>query len=127
MKIAVIGSRTFNDAALLENTLLEKLDINAVTGLVSGGAQGADSLAEAFAVKYGLPVQVFKPDWKQFGRGAGVIRNKQIIAVSDQVIAFWDGKSKGTLNSINLAKKLCKPLILVEYNYASNFYLGEPS
>lgn len=116
MKIAVIGSRTFNDAALLENTLLEKLDMNAVTELVSGGAQGADSLAEAFAAKYGLAIQVFKPDWKQFGRGAGVIRNKEIIAAADQVIAFWDGKSKGTLSSINLAKKLCKPLILVEYS-----------
>lgn len=126
MKIAVIGSRTFNDAALLENTLLEKLAMSDVTGLVSGGAQGADSLAEAFAAKHRLAIQVFKPDWKQFGRGAGVIRNKEIIA-ADQVIAFWDGKSKGTLNSINHAKKLGKPLILVEYKYASNFYLGEPS
>lgn len=119
MKIAVIGSRTFNDAALLEKTLLEKLDINAVTTLVSGGAKGADSLAEAFAAKHGLTVQIFKPDWKQFGRGAGIIRNKEIIAAADQVIAFWDGKSKGTLSSINIAKKLCKPLVLVEYNSTS--------
>ena len=111
MKISIIGSRSFFDYTMLEKILnKEKIDI-----LVSGGARGADSLGEQYAKNNNIPTLIFKPDWKKFGRAAGFIRNKDIIDNSDKVIAFWDGKSKGTLNSINLAKKQNKKVIIYEF------------
>ena len=111
MKISIIGSRSFFDYTMLEKILnKEKIDI-----LVSGGAKGADSLGEQYAKNNNIPTLIFKPDWKKFGRAAGFIRNKDIIDNSDKVIAFWDGKSKGTLNSINLAKKQNKKVIIYEF------------
>jgi hypothetical protein len=53
------------------------------------------------------------PDWAKHGRAAGPIRNKLIISDADYVIAFWDGKSTGTLSSINIAKGLNKPLTII--------------
>lgn len=115
MKVAIIGSRSFSDYFLVEEALRTSIDLNTITAIVSGGAKGADMLAEKFATDYSLEIQVFKPDWKLYGRGAGIIRNKHIIESADRVFVFWDGKSKGTLNSINIAKKLGKDLTIVEY------------
>jgi hypothetical protein len=113
MKIAVIGSREFNNVKLLE----EKLDPfkNQIIELISGGAQGADTLAEAWALANNVPVKLFKPDWKKFARAAGIKRNEQIIESCDYCIAFWDGKSKGTASSLKFCEKLKKPFEIVVY------------
>lgn len=116
MKTAVVGSRSILDAEKIE-TLLGSL---AISHVVSGGAKGVDSIAENYARKNNLPVTIFKPDWKRFGRGAGMIRNRDIVLESQQVLAFWDGSSKGTLNSINLAikhGKILKVWIVVDGEY----------
>lgn len=106
MKAAVIGSRSFTDYEKLK-TILEGYPI---TEIVSGGAIGADSLAERYATEKGLDLTLFYPDWKAFGPAAGPIRNERIVERADEVFAFWDMKSKGTLNSIGHAhkqKKVC--------------------
>jgi len=111
MKVAVIGSRTFNDYELVKETLT-KLDI---TLLVSGGAKGADSLGERYASENNITTLIFKPDWGRHGRGAGMVRNTDIVKNSDIVVAFWDGSSKGTLDSIRKVEKLNKGLMIIKY------------
>ena len=111
-KIAVVGSRGFNDYSLLERTLTPYLPFV----LVSGGARGADSLAERFADKNNLEKIIFKPDWDKYGKRAGFLRNIKIIDESDMVIAFWDGNSSGTKSSIDLAREKNKELSVVRYN-----------
>jgi hypothetical protein len=103
MKIAVIGSRKFNDYLLLKSELDKIPNIETI---ISGGAKGADILAEQYAIENNIELIVFKADWARYGRAAGPIRNKEIINASDYVVAFWDGKSKGTLSSINIAKNI---------------------
>lgn len=109
MKVAVVGSRNFQDYDLLKQIL----DEHGITEIVSGGAKGADSLGEKYANEHNLPIVIFKPDWKRLGRGAGLARNKTIVENAEFVVAFWDGISKGTQNSINIAKNLNKPLRIV--------------
>jgi len=111
MKFAIVGSRTFENYDLVKKTLKD-LEI---TEIVSGGAKGADSLAEKYAKENNIPTKIFKPDWEKFGRAAGMIRNKHIIDYSEKVIAFWDGISKGTKNSIDHAKKQGKLLSIVSF------------
>ena len=110
MIVAVIGSRNFADYALVEATLsaLPKL-----SQVVSGGAKGADSLAQRYAEQHQIPLLVFKPDWSQFGRGAGVVRNRQIVEAAEHLIAFWDGVSKGTASSIKLARAKGVPVQVI--------------
>ena len=109
MKIAVIGSRNFRDYDLLKRTL-DDIDI---TVIISGGVKGADALGEKYAEEHQIPTMVFRPDWKRFGRRAGPVRNSTIVENADCVIAFWDGVSKGTQSSINIAKRFNKPLQIV--------------
>lgn len=112
MKIyAVIGGRTFNDYELLKSEL-DKLQIDKI---VSGGAKGADTLAERYAKEHSIPLEVFNADWDKFGKSAGYIRNEQVMTVATNVVAFWDGISKGTAHTIRIAKKQSKPVIIVDY------------
>jgi YspA, cpYpsA-related SLOG family len=111
-KVAIIGSRSFEDYELLKEVVGK---FGRDFSIVSGGAAGADRLAERYATEFGKAITVFKPDWNRYGRGAGMVRNKQIIAEADAVFAFWDGSSKGTKNSIELAKKADKPIRVVTY------------
>ena len=101
MKTAIIGSRNIVDSFKIK----EILNTYTITVVVSGGAKGVDSIAENYAIERTIPTVIFKPDWKQFGRSAGIIRNKDIVNEADRVIAFWDGKSKGTADSIKYALK----------------------
>jgi predicted Rossmann fold nucleotide-binding protein DprA/Smf involved in DNA uptake len=96
-KIAIVGSRSFSRLDLVE-AYVAALPDDAV--VVSGGAPGVDSIAEGAARRRGLEVLVFAADWRRLGRKAGPLRNRQIVAAADRVAAFWNGKSRGTLNTI---------------------------
>ena len=99
MKIAVVGSR---------NITVENLEryLTDCTEIVSGGAIGVDSCAAEYAKERGLKLTVFLPRYDRYGRAAPIVRNKQIVDYADKVLAFWDGRSKGTLSVINYAKKI---------------------
>ena len=100
MKVAVIGSRglTVSDFGryLPENT----------TEIVSGGAKGVDTSAKEYAKSNGIKLTEFLPEYTRFGRSAPLKRNITIIEYSDIVLAFWDGKSRGTKFVIDNCRKL---------------------
>ena len=132
IRIIIAGSRTYNDYTTLGNIVDHILrlrlykkgykpeDIEIVCGL----AKGADSLGEQYAITNGLQVKYFPADWNTYGKSAGYIRNKQMAEYASYrkgygaLIAFWDGKSKGTKHMINLAKEY--GLKYFVYNYQSN-------
>jgi hypothetical protein len=79
--------------------------------IISGEAAGADTLAREYAQQKGYQYEGFIPDWQSYGSMAGHIRNRKMCeyALSQGrcgMVAFWDGRSKGTRNSIKLAKEL---------------------
>ena len=81
-------------------------------------ARGIDSIAKEFAIKNKIKLIEILPDYKRYGRAATIIRNKEIVKLSDKVLAFWDGASKGTLSVIKYAEKLgveCNVIIIKQY------------
>lgn len=112
MKAAIVGSRDFDDYNYLHWVLDKIRAMFSIDGFVSGGAKGADRLAEVYADSFEIPIEIIKPKWEKFGRSAGMIRNGEIIKAADIVIAFWDGESKGTKNSIDRALKAKKRLFV---------------
>lgn len=100
MKVAVIGSRGLTvsdlDRYLPENT----------TEIVSGGAKGVDTSAREYAKKNGIKLTEFLPEYTKYGRSAPLKRNITIIEYADIVLAFWDGKSRGTKFVIDNCRRL---------------------
>jgi predicted Rossmann fold nucleotide-binding protein DprA/Smf involved in DNA uptake len=113
--IGIVGGRDFSDYQLAESKFLHLTKNIDVSRIVSGGAKGVDTMAKMIAKKQGYEILEFLPDYNKFGRGAPLMRNTTIIENSDYVIAFWDGKSRGTLDSINKARKQGKPIKIVNY------------
>ena len=109
MKVAIVGSRAY---PRLDKVREYVWSLPIDTTIVSGGARGVDITAADAAHYRKMPVIVFLPDWDTHGKSAGFRRNKQIVDEADMVVAFWDGKSKGTVHSINLAKKAGKECVV---------------
>ena len=112
-RVVVAGSRDFTDYTEAKEYIdfcISNIRKENEIVIVSGGAKGADTLGEQYAEENGFNVERYLPDWEKYGRGAGIRRNKTMVEVSDYVICFWDGKSRGTKSTIDYARKLNKPL-----------------
>lgn len=115
MKLAIVGSRTFTNYAEMLRYLDKIHTQTPISCIISGGAIGADKLAEQYAHKRGILTHIFTPNWKTYGKSAGIIRNRDIIGECDRCVAFWDGKSTGTKHSIDFAKKTNKSCDIVYF------------
>jgi predicted Rossmann fold nucleotide-binding protein DprA/Smf involved in DNA uptake len=101
LRIGIVGSRDYPD---LEEVWDFVDTLPAGTVVVSGGARGVDREAEEAARARGLAVLVFHADWRRYGPAAGPIRNAKIAGAVDRLVAFWDGESSGTMNTIQHAR-----------------------
>ena len=103
MKIIIAGGRNFRDYDKLrescDNILVNQKDVE----IVSGMAAGADTLGERYAQEKGYEVKKFPAQWDLYGKSAGYKRNQQMAEYADGLIAFWDGKSRGTKHMIDIA------------------------
>ncbi len=105
MKVILAGTRHFNNYELLKKRCDRILSNQSDIEIVSGGARGADRLGEIYANEMGYSITRFLAEWNVLGKKAGMVRNEQMAQYADALIAFWDGKSRGTYNMIDLAKK----------------------
>lgn len=124
-RIIIAGSRGFNDYDFLENKvikILKELRPGKALKIISGTANGADKMGERFAFKYGIDVKRLPAQWDTYGKRAGYVRNNLMAeyAMSDNcrgvLIAFWDGKSKGTKMMIDIAERKCLEVFVIVYN-----------
>lgn len=119
MRLAIIGSREFDNYSLLCDTIEQYFGSNSdsynISEVISGGANGADKMGANFAKEYGIKLTEFLPDWNLYGKSAGFIRNAEIIKNSDMVLAFWNSVSKGTAHSLKLAKEQKKPTLIIYF------------
>ena len=120
MKLAIVGGRDFNNSVdiidVLTSWFFDPLNNKfRFDTIISGGAKGADSLGEQFADDYEVKKQIFKPEWDKYGKSAGFIRNQTIVDNCDMVLAFWDGQSRGTADTIAKAKRAKKPTFIIYY------------
>lgn len=82
--------------------------------IIHGGAKGADSLADRWAVVNWTGLEVYPADWNKYGKSAGYIRNKQMLVEGkpDLVVAFPGGK--GTAMMVKIAREAGVEVIEVD-------------
>ena len=132
MKVIVSGGRTFEHYILLKMKLNEILkDVKSEITIISGGAKGADLLGEKYAKEKGYKIKRIEADWdninvdvaiiktnnygKAYNANAGPQRNQKMANIADGLVAFWDGKSSGTKNMIDIATKMNLKVRVIKY------------
>lgn len=127
MRVSVIGSRSFNDYDRLKRIL----DLYPITKIISGKAEGADTLGEKYADETGIFKEIYPALWSdltaepcvirkrkdgsEYNVLAGMNRNTDIINNCDMVVAFWDSKSTGTKDSLDKAQARKKTTLIVYF------------
>lgn len=127
MKVAIVGSRKF-PAMDAVRAYVRRLPKDTV--IVSGAGPerrrelprekwGVDEHAEDEAAKCGLPTISYPAQWKRpdgtVDRGAGFKRNGYIAEQCDRLVTFWDGKSRGTLDTIHKAYRMRRRIDVYTY------------
>ncbi len=115
MKLAIIGSRDFTNYPMVFDEAVKFEP----TEIISGGAKGADTLAERFAREQNLPAIIFLPKFKtdpqiKYHPSYYHIRNREIVDYADHILAFMSPGSKGTKSAVKYAESIGKPVTLVE-------------
>ena len=117
-KVIIAGGRDFVDYNLLRekvnNILIDKRLTHKIV-IVSGCARGADTLGIRYASENIFDVDKYPADWDKYGKKAGYMRNVEMAENADALIAFWDGKSKGTKHMIDIATERNLPIRVIRY------------
>jgi hypothetical protein len=107
VRVLICGSRETADGHAACRAIAERLGkLPSDSVIIHGGAHGVDTWADALAWDRKMHIEVWKPDWKQFGKRAGIIRNIAMLDTGpDLVIAFYNGGSSGTAHTVREARK----------------------
>ncbi len=117
MKLIIAGSRGFEDILLMKIKMQTFTDENGghPSEVISGAADGADTLGTQWAKLHDIPVRFFHPNWDEYGKSAGYRRNEEMANQATHLIAFHDGESRGTRHMIDIARR--KELVVKVVNY----------
>ena len=107
MKLLIAGSRSINEFDLSEY-ISDDVEL-----IISGGAQGIDTIAENYADKHKISKLILRPNYKRYGKAAPLIRNEKMVDICDSLIVVWDGKSNGTKHTIEYAQNVGKSIIMI--------------
>lgn len=128
--LLVAGSRDYTDKETFNKVMDCFIQENIPGGdvyICQGGATGADRMALEYACRHEWECLEFEADWEKYGRAAGPKRNDKMTKyVKDHggmALFFWDGKSKGTKNCIESARKHGLPVRI--WNTAEGRYMDE--
>jgi len=116
MRVIIAGSRNFNNFNFLKRVI--KKSGFQITKIISGGARGVDRLGEKYSKEIlKKDPEIFKANWKLFGKRAGMLRNEKMAKNADALIAICINESSGTKHMINIAKNMGLKYFLVKIKY----------
>jgi hypothetical protein len=125
IRLIIAGGREFDDTALLDETMKAFCDAHYCTPdqltIVCGMCRGADIAGLHWAIANNADIDRHPALWRgwngkqAFNKAAGFQRNERMAKVATHLLAFWDGKSKGTADMIKLGGKYKLDVAVVMY------------
>lgn len=112
--ILIAGSRDLQDEELIRHVMRRAWrTFDGWTLVIEGGAYGVDQIAGHISRQAGIDTRTVKAKWNEHGKKAGYVRNALMVTMADVVLCIWDGRSKGTHHTIQLAVEAGLPTIVV--------------
>jgi len=115
-RIIIAGTRSYKNQEFVNKKIshiIKKLSKDNIEFVEGGEPTGVDRRGREFAIEHGFPYKTFEADWDKHNKAAGPIRNREMAEYGTHLIAFWDGKSRGTKNMINEAEKKGLKMIII--------------
>lgn len=107
-KLGISGSRKFanpsNAVQYLERYIAKNFPSTEDVVVITGGALGVDGAIEIACMRKGIKNLIVHARWLELDKVAGPRRNEHIVSMSNSMLIFWDGQSRGTKNAIDLIK-----------------------
>ena len=101
MRVAIVGSRHFADPVRVADYVKS---LPSGSSIVTGSASGVDAAATKAAREKGMPVQVMAASFEEMAdTSKSTARNQRLVDACDVLVAFWDGFSKGTRETVERA------------------------
>jgi hypothetical protein len=114
MRTIIAGSRTIEDYFAVEKAIR---DCGwTITEVICGCAAGVDSLGAMWALKNNIPIREYRAKWELYGKSAGYKRNVLMAENADALVLVYDGKSKGSIHMLNIARDKKLKIYRVIYN-----------
>ena len=114
MKVLVAGSRSIRNFDL-SSYIPSDADL-----IISGGAEGIDTIAEQYADRHRISKLILRPRYDLYGRAAPIKRNESMVDLADTVLVIWDGISKGSNHTVAYAQRKNKPLQVIRVDEKGN-------
>lgn len=124
-RIIIAGGRDFNEPSYLRECMTGVArggDIQNPMVVISGGARGADKMGENWGRDRNVIVRVYPADWDKYGKRAGYLRNLEMAKIATELVAFWDGRSRGTAHMIDIATKEGLHVHVFRYDNRVRYY-----
>jgi len=114
MKVLITGSRTGITEKKVVDVLNDYVDIRKdIDTIIHGGAVGVDLFSSNWCKSTEVCEVCVRPIREDIGTYY-LHRNAEMVAMCDEVIAFWDGKSRGTKFTIDYAKARGKKVTIIK-------------
>ncbi len=110
MRLLVCGNREYNNYEKVKR-IIEQIDPSVI---IVGGCRGVGTLALKAAKELGIELDgPYIADWNNSPRGAGVIRDKEMLKQNPDVVVaiFDDSKCKDTISMVSLARDVGMPVL----------------
>ena len=107
MKLLVAGSRSIKEFDL------SPYIPDDVDEIISGGANGIDTIAEKYADDHCISKHIIRPKYHLYKKGAPIKRNREMVDLADAVLVIWDGKSRGAMSTASYAEEKSIPLTVI--------------
>ena len=98
LRCIIAGGRNIREYAIVEAAIEASGFV--IAQVVSGVAEGVDRLGEQWGYAHDVPIARFPANWDRYGKRAGILRNGEMAAYAQALVAVWDGRSPGTKNMI---------------------------
>ena len=110
--VLVCGSRNWQSRRTIASCLRDA-KAQGFTHVVHGGCRGADAIAGEEAERLGLYVVVVRAQWHRYGKGAGTMRNAEMLELGPELVLAFAQRlslSRGTGFTVQLARAFRIPV-----------------
>lgn len=110
------GGESYEDAYSNIDIFLAGNGCNIYNVMVcSRGEDHKTGIGECYAVERGIRRKVFRPNWAQYGRKSGSVRDRIMAKEASAIIVFWDGGCSKVNRVISIANRLKIPIRIIDY------------